>query len=101
LKVAWPSNLFSVYTIDLTPPKNILGNDAKHPIDGSLILPKLVSQHGILARRSQRTYAFSHLTFQEYYTSKYIIDNGLTDELISHMSDSRWHEVFLLAANHL
>jgi ABC-type cobalamin/Fe3+-siderophores transport system ATPase subunit len=70
--------------------------------DSGLILPKLISQHGILSRRSHRTYAFSHLTFQEYYTARYIADNvnrGLLKNLSTQVNDSRWREVFLLTAS--
>ena len=55
---------------------SILGKESSLEIDSSLILPKLISQHGILSRRGHRTYAFSHLTFQEYYTAKHIVENN-------------------------
>lgn len=78
---------------------NILDKDDSKNLDSSLILPKLISQHGILSRRSYRSYAFSHLTFQEYFTAKYIVDKGLFGELAKHQNDRRWREVFLLTAN--
>ena len=82
--------------------RNILGESNSLSIDGSVILPKLVTQHGILMRRGHRTYAFAHLTFQEYYTAKHIVSNtdtGMLDNLMKHVTDQRWHEVFLLTAS--
>jgi predicted NACHT family NTPase len=79
--------------------KTLTMKSTSKEIDSSRILPKLVSQHGILSRRSYRTYAFSHLTFQEFYTAKYIVDNKLTNDLATHISDTRWREVFLLVAS--
>lgn len=81
--------------------KMLLGKEEPNDIDSSVILPKLISQHGILSRRSYRSYAFAHLTFQEYYTAKYIIEKGIFDELAKHMSDRRWREVFLLISNQI
>ena len=81
---------------------NILGKENSHYVDGSLILPKLIIQHGILSRRGHRTYAFSHLTFQEYYTAKYIAENAnnkTLESLTPHINNTRWREIFLLIAS--
>jgi len=49
-----------------------------------------------------RIYSFSHLTIQEYYTAKYIVEHihkGTLKRLINdHFSDENWREVFLLTA---
>jgi hypothetical protein len=56
-------------------------------------------EQGILVERSRDTYSFSHLTFQEYLTAKFIVDNQKVDQLVrDHLTDQRWREVFLLAA---
>ena len=44
-------------------------------IDGEAVLKAIAAQHGLLVERSRRIYSFSHLTFQEYFTARYIIDN--------------------------
>jgi hypothetical protein len=73
-------------------------NAPKH-LDGENVLRAIQIQQGILVGRSSDTLSFSHLTLQEYLTAQYIVDRQLIDELVSqHLTDSRWHEVFLLVA---
>jgi NACHT domain len=77
-------------TENLNAPKNLDGED---------VLRAIQIQQGILVGRSSDTLSFSHLTLQEYLTAQYIVDRQLIDELVSqHLTDSRWHEVFLLVA---
>ena len=75
------------------------------PPDGEAILKAVEAQHGILVERAHGIYSFSHLTFQEYFTARYIVENaayGAITRLIQHhVTDSRWHEVFLLIASML
>ena len=82
---------------------NTLPPDAENNMpDGEAILEAISAQHGILVERVRGIYSFSHLTFQEYYTAKYITDNanrGTLDQLTKHLSDTRWREVFLLTAS--
>lgn len=72
-------------------------------LDGTAILKSIEAQHSILVERAQGIYSFSHLTFQEYFTARYIAENqgrGSTEQLIrQHMTDKRWREVFLLTAS--
>lgn len=84
------------YLINLPP------DDTKEIIDGEVALQSIIAQHGILVERAQKIYAFAHLTFQEYYTAKYIVDNaqrGTLTKLVKHLSDHRWREVILLTAS--
>lgn len=71
--------------------------------DGEAILRAIEVQHGLLIERAHDIYSFSHLTFQEYFTARYIVDNaidGTIDRLVrQHFSDNRWNEVFLLTAS--
>lgn len=70
--------------------------------DGEAILETISAQHGILVERARGIYSFSHLTFQEYYTAKYIADNanrGTVERLAVHTTDYRWREAFLLTAS--
>lgn len=77
--------------------------DIDEDIDGEAILKAIEAHHGILIERAHRIYSFSHLTFQEYFAAKYIVENaseGTLERLINnHLSDNRWHEVFLLTAS--
>lgn len=71
-------------------------------IDGEVLLQAIEAQHGILTARSRDYYSFSHLTFQEYFTARYIHDNatkGTLKELLKHCSEQRWREVFLMTTS--
>ena len=84
--------------------KNLPPDDTEHSVDGEKVLQSIAAQHGILVERAKKIYAFAHLTFQEYYTAKYIVDNP---HLISysnfakHLPEHRWREVFLMTASML
>lgn len=71
-------------------------------LDSEAVLESIETQHGLLVERAKNIYSFSHLTFQEYFTAREIItvrqssDEAL-QELVSHLFDKRWREVFLLA----
>ena len=73
--------------------------------DSEVVIKSIESQHGIFVERSKRIYSFSHLTIQEYFTAKYIIDHfskGTLNRLIkSHLIDKNWREVFLLTTEML
>lgn len=76
-------------------------DEAEDP-DGAVILKAIAAQHGIFVERAQGVYGFAHLTFQEYYTAKYIAENtrrDILDSLMQHIQDQRWREVFLLTAS--
>ncbi len=64
--------------------------------NGRKVLQKMKEQHGLLMEQARRIYAFSHLTVQEYFTARYIIDHGLEQQLMTHVGDERWNVVFLL-----
>ncbi|MEL6928212.1 MAG: NACHT domain-containing NTPase [Cyanobacteria bacterium J06600_6] len=72
--------------------------------DSGVVLRNIEAQHGLLTARAKNIYSFSHLTFQEYFTAREIIlvrhstDEAL-QELVSHLFDKRWREVFLLAVS--
>ncbi|MBW4467121.1 MAG: NACHT domain-containing protein [Pegethrix bostrychoides GSE-TBD4-15B] len=71
-------------------------NAPKH-LDSEKILEAIEVQQGILVERARDAYSFSHLTFQEYLTAQYIVDNQQIEELVTnHLTDQRWKEVFLL-----
>jgi hypothetical protein len=72
------------------------------------VLKSIESRHGLLSERATGIYSFSHLTFQEYFTAKNILDlsNPAAQEaalrkLIEHVREKRWEEVFLLVVEGL
>ena len=83
--------------------KNVPPHDISEVADGEAILKAIEAQHGIFVERAHGIYSFSHLTFQEYFTAKYIVDNaaqGTLKRLVrEHCGESRWREVFLLTTS--
>lgn len=91
---------------------SILNNTYTNPqhmnkldIDSDAIIEEIEAQHGIFIERAQNIYSFSHLTFQEYYTAKYITDDVTCDALKTsidlYFDQESWREVFLLTAEML
>ena len=74
-------------------------------VDGRKLLKGVCAQHGLFIERAKGIFTFSHLTFQEYLTARYIVDNagmGTLRKLTeTHLFDPRWKEVFLLVAEML
>ncbi|HEY9666948.1 MAG TPA: NACHT domain-containing NTPase [Coleofasciculaceae cyanobacterium] len=72
-------------------------------LDSEGILKAIELQHGLLAERVQRVFSFSYQIFQEYFTARKIVashnlqasDRSL-ERLVSHMTEPRWREIFLL-----
>jgi predicted NACHT family NTPase len=69
------------------------------------ILKAIALQHGLLTERSRGIFSFSHLAFHEYFTARNIIMNSYLksleealEELINHVLEPRWREIFLLTA---
>jgi hypothetical protein len=78
-------------------------SDTGEDPDGEVVLTAIAAQHGILVERAQDIYSFSHLTLQEYFTARYVVDNAargtITQLIRSHLTEDRWQEVFLLTAS--
>jgi predicted NACHT family NTPase len=85
--------------------KNLPGTEVTDEPDGVTVLKAVEAQHGIFVERAHRIYSFSHLTLQEYFTARYLVDHaadGALERLINqHLTDDRWREVFLLTASML
>ncbi len=60
--------------------------------DAYAVLKSIESQHGLLVERADELWSFSHLTFQEYFTTKWLLSLSLED-LSQKISDKRWQEV--------
>ncbi|MEH2182353.1 NACHT domain-containing NTPase [Nostoc sp.] len=74
-------------------------------VDSEVVLKSIEAQHGLIVERARGIYSFSHLTFQEYFTAKEIvyssdIENAFQN-LVSHIIEKRWREVFLLTVGML
>lgn len=70
--------------------------------DGMVVLQAMEAQHGILVERARGIHSFSHLTLQEYYAARYVVENearGTLPLLMKNVGDDRWREVFLLTAS--
>ncbi|WP_424096272.1 NACHT domain-containing protein [Moorena producens] len=78
-------------------------NQAALELDSLAVLKSIEVQHGLLVERARRIYSFSHLTFQEYFTARAIvIGTGMSlSQLVEHLQEKRWREVFLLTAQML
>jgi hypothetical protein len=74
-------------------------------IDGIGILKAIEAQHSIFVERAKGLYSFAHLTFHEYFTVRYLVDNrddGAISTLIhDYLTDSRWREIFLMTSSTL
>lgn len=78
-----------------------LGIDAE---ESEALLEAIEAHHGLLIERANGIWSFSHLTFQEYFTARKIVtscnpyatDDPILQGLVSHISNKRWREVFLL-----
>ncbi|MBE9224898.1 NACHT domain-containing NTPase [Phormidium sp. LEGE 05292] len=72
-------------------------------LDSEEVLKSIEVQHGLLVERAQKIYSFSHLTFQEYFTAKRVVECADWQKLVSvsHITAPRWREIFLLIAEML
>ena len=71
--------------------------------DSLAVVKSIEAQHGLLVERARRIYSFSHLTFQEYFTARAIVAGAplSLQQLVGHLTEKRWREVFLLTAQML
>ena len=56
------------------------------------VLKAIESQHGLLIERADELWSFSHLTFQEYFTTKWLLSLSL-EKLAQKIRNERWQEV--------
>ncbi|PPS43409.1 NACHT domain-containing NTPase [Chroococcidiopsis sp. TS-821] len=77
-------------------------------LDTEVILKSIEAQHGLLVERARGIYSFSHLTFHEYFTARTIVNNSDPEalerglrQLVSHVTEKRWREVFLFSVSML
>ena len=70
-------------------------------LDSEVVLKSLEAQHGLLIERAYKIYSFSHLTFHEYFTAKFFLDNSNWEKLIQYFQQRRWIQIFFLAIESL
>ncbi len=68
-------------------------------MDSEAVLKSIEAQHGLFVERAKSIYSFSHLTFQEYFAARGIIANSAYKNLVKHLTDKCWREVFLLTVS--
>ncbi|MEH2460015.1 NACHT domain-containing NTPase [Nostoc sp.] len=71
-------------------------------LDSEEVLRSIEHHHGLVVARAKGIYSFSHLTFHEYFTAReFVVVRQSSEEalqnLVSHITEKRWREVFLLA----
>jgi energy-coupling factor transporter ATP-binding protein EcfA2 len=74
----------------------------EHGTDADSVLRAIIAQHGLFFERAKGLYSFLHLTFQEYFAARYIVEHQgkrAVDRLLQQCWDvPRWREVILLTA---
>jgi len=60
------------------------------------ILEGIAADHGLIFRSAQRTWEFSHLTFQEYFVAQWFAQHQDWETLAPNVRNPRWREIFLL-----
>ncbi|PSB20945.1 NACHT domain-containing protein [Phormidesmis priestleyi ULC007] len=68
-------------------------------MDSEAVLKSIEAQHGLFVERAKSIYSFSHLTFQEYFAAREIVANSAYENLVKHLTEKRWREVFLLTTS--
>ena len=92
------ANCIATYIKDL---RDVIGDRDTLLANGRKIVTSVESQHGLLTERFDGVYSFSHLTFHEYFAAYEIVrvqqsSPDILEELVSHLFDKKWREVFLL-----
>ncbi len=73
----------------------------KDEFGGNIVLSAIEAQHGLITKRAEYVLSFSHLSFQEYFASRHIVETNtgvVLKEFFSHANDGNWEEIFLLTS---
>lgn len=62
------------------------------------IVAEIRDRNGVLVERAPGSFAFSHLTFQEYLAAMDLVNAHAYEELLRNYKDKWWHEVIVLSA---
>jgi hypothetical protein len=66
--------------------------------EATAIVAEIRDRSGVLVERTPGSFAFSHLTFQEFLAAEEMVKQRAYDELLDNYGDAWWHEVVVLAA---
>ncbi|WP_437827738.1 NACHT domain-containing protein [Sorangium sp. So ce1153] len=66
--------------------------------EAATIVTEIRDRNGVLVERSPGSFAFSHLTFQEYLAAMELVNAHAYNELLLSYRDKWWHEVIVLSA---
>ena len=71
--------------------------------DGLVVLKAMEAQHGLLIERSHKVWSFSHLTFQEYFVAREIVNEhkfsnqtAKKSKSLKYIANNNWREIFYL-----
>ncbi|MEM8611599.1 MAG: NACHT domain-containing protein [Cyanobacteria bacterium P01_H01_bin.105] len=67
-------------------------------VPGGIILTGIEQSNGLLVRWAQNFCAFSHLTYQEFFTAAHLVNTSTYTDVYNHLYDSRWNFVTGLVA---
>ncbi|MBD2609344.1 NACHT domain-containing NTPase [Scytonema hofmannii FACHB-248] len=71
-------------------------------LDSEAILKSIEVQHSLLIERAKGIYSFSHISLHEYFVAQKFVFSSFTQteevfqNLLNHITDNRWREIFLL-----
>ncbi|XXX73776.1 NACHT domain-containing protein [Sorangium sp. So ce134] len=66
--------------------------------EAAAIVAEIRDRNGVLVERAPGSFAFSHLTFQEYLAAMELVNGHAYDQLLSNYKDRWWHEIIVLSA---
>ncbi|BAY33986.1 NACHT domain family protein [Nostoc carneum NIES-2107] len=73
--------------------------------DSQYILKIIETHHGLMSEQAKGIYAFSHLSFQEYFTAQYILEKRdtipLNNIIKQYATNYQWREIFIIIASGL
>lgn len=72
-----------------------LGHEAS---EAGRIVAEIRDRNGVLVERSPGSFAFSHMTFQEYLAAMEMVNRREYQKLLEWYRDGWWHEVIVLSA---
>jgi len=85
--------------------EHLPGSIDNEQVDYELIVRSIEAQHGLLVERAKGIYSFSHLTLQEYFATRYILEHWSEEDLnvllLDRAFEPKWREVILLSTEML
>jgi len=73
--------------------------EIKEEVDGEVVVQAIGAQHGMFVERSYGYYSYAHLSFQEYFTAEWFAKRNRLDQLLTHIENDQWQEIFLLTSS--